>query len=163
MSSSVHDRLRYPAQLGDDAPSLEALKGQVDAKLDQQQDDRESGENKKDPKRERRYSFPFSFVASSGDVYSGGFTSVVLSIRDQVRAGVLTAELLGGSPIESVPMRARNLAVMLGILTYALDGDRPGWAKDLLKLDNYALVTALFGEVVAHHSTFHGDAFTAEP
>lgn len=152
MASNPADRLRVPNMM-DTGPSPEDLKQALEDKATA------APPELKDSKKERIYKFPFSWTAPSGEVFEGTFTNNILPVGARIKAGAVTAELIGNKPFEAIPDAARNLAVALGWMAYSLNKEgRPEWATNLNDIDDENLVLALFGEVWDHQATFLGRA-----
>lgn len=108
-----------------------------------------------DPRGQREYTFDFKWDDSSGKLWSGKFTSRILTLGEQSLVGVLRAKLSANVPYDSLDDFTKELNFLVATLTYALK-DRPKWADDLRKLDDIALLQALYAEVSAHEATFRG-------
>lgn len=106
-----------------------------------------------DPKANREYPFDFSWTDTAGKKWEGKFVSKILTLGDQSLVGVLRARLGGSVPYEAMDDFSKELNFLLANLTYALK-ERPPWAEDLRKLDDMALLQALYAEVAQHEATF---------
>ena len=121
------------------------------AEEDQPEEEEEETVAADDPRRQREYTFEFSFKVGTGKVYNGKFKSAVPNLNG------MQARLQGGMPFESLDLATRDQCFMVAYLEHFLDPDiRPEWASNLEALDHYELLTALYEEVRGHEATFLG-------
>jgi hypothetical protein len=115
---------------------------------------------KKDPRDEKLYTFPFKFTDLKGRTFSGTFTNQILSIGEKMNVSALESSFNGGQPYDSIePVQQvvnRGIAHMTFSLKKRADLKPKGWADNLRTIDDEDLVLALFSEVSAHEGTFHG-------
>lgn len=115
---------------------------------------------KSNPMNAREYTFPFSFTNLRGETFSAQFTNHILNLQQKQNVGVLESQFNGGQPYESLEPITQAVNRGLAWMTFSLRGrDRQepkGWADSLLNQDDEDLILALFSEVSAHESQFHG-------
>lgn len=108
-----------------------------------------------DPKAQEEYSFHFDWKDARGRRWKGDFRNRIITLYQRRLIGLMRARALGGVPVASVDMATLTLIHMAAWLQESLI-KRPDWFSDPDKLNDDALVAAVFQEVAAHEATFHG-------
>lgn len=114
----------------------------------------------KDPRLQRKYTFPFSYKNQRGDLYTGTFTNEILTIGEKMDVGALESQFNGGQPYDSIEPMTQVINRGIAHMTYSLktraNQSPKGWADNLRKLDDGDLIVALFVEVSGHENFFRG-------
>ncbi len=145
---SLEERLTLP-DADDEGPDLDEMRARLEAGSPEAGD---SPSKDRDPRLERVYAFDFNKKVGRKN-YRGKFTSTILSGHQRRLSAQMTSDLLGGRPLESIPQRARQEALILSHLTFALT-ERPSWAANLAAIEDERVLVALYEEVHGHLAMF---------
>lgn len=107
------------------------------------------------PKDGREYQFTLSYRDRRGKLWTGEFTSKILTIRERQAVGIMRARLANGLPFESLDALTLELNLMIAHMTFSLTA-RPKWAEELDKLDDFGVLQAIYQEVASHEAHFLG-------
>jgi hypothetical protein len=135
------------------APSDEELKKRVEeAGLPEKP---KEDPDKPDPRGEKYYTFQLDFKDARGKVWSGQFTTKILTVHERQQVGVMRSMLGAGQPLPSLDALTAELNLIVAHMTYSLT-EKPDWAENLRQLENPRILQAIYAEVDSHESYFLG-------
>jgi hypothetical protein len=109
----------------------------------------------KDPRSKKEYPFDLDWIDGRGKHWTGKFVNRILSIGDRQKVGMMRAHMAGNVPYEALDPETAEINLIVAHVTFSLT-EKPSWARDLLAVEDPALLRAIYAEVVAHEATFLG-------
>lgn len=152
--AELASRLNRTVDSPDDIPSDEDVRKDVAEVVEAK-----SGPKNKidldDPRAQEKYTFKFSYTDARGKEWAGDFSTKILTIHERQMVGALRAQWGGGLPVSAMDALTNELNLMLAHLTYSLS-DKPTWAANLRKLQDFQLLQKIYEEVASHEAYFLG-------
>lgn len=122
-----------------------------------------------DPRDKEIWLFPFSWTDKRGKRWEGNFANKILETHEEQKVAILRARMAGGVPYEALDPTMAQVNLAIAHMTYSLQRT-PKWPEamasgkwDLRKLNNMALIMALWEKVSSHDARyFRYDEIAAE-